>query len=53
MAELLGFARPQENSYGCIAAVDYLLEVYSAVQDALHQPGPLCSRPGLLDRHLR
>lgn len=32
MAELLGFARPQENSYGCIAAVDYLLEVYSAVK---------------------
>ncbi len=32
MAELLGFAQPQENSYGCIAAVDYLLEVYSAVK---------------------
>lgn len=32
MAELLGFAGPQENSYGCIAAVDYLLEVYSAVK---------------------
>ena len=29
IAHLLGFARPQENSYGCIAAVDYLLEVYS------------------------
>jgi len=32
VAELLGFAQPQENSYGCIAAVDYLLEVYSAVK---------------------
>lgn len=32
MAELLGFAKPQENSYGCIAAVDYLLEVYSAIK---------------------
>lgn len=29
MAELLGFSEVQENSYGCIAAVDYLTEVYS------------------------
>lgn len=29
MAELLGFSEIQENSYGCIAAVDYLTEVYS------------------------
>lgn len=32
VAELLGFAGPQENSYGCIAAVDYLTEVYSALK---------------------
>lgn len=32
IATLLGFARPQENSYGCIAAVDYLMEVYSALK---------------------
>ncbi len=29
MAELLGFSEIQENSYGCIASVDYLTEVYS------------------------
>ncbi len=32
VADLLGFAQPQENSYGCIAAVDYILEVYSALK---------------------
>ena len=32
MAELLGFAGVQENSYGCIAANDYLTSVYGAVQ---------------------
>lgn len=32
MAELLGFSRPQLNSYGCIAAADYLLHVYSALK---------------------
>ena len=32
IASLLGFSRPQENSYGCIAAVDYLMEVYSALK---------------------
>jgi len=32
MAELLGFAGVQENSYGCIAADDYLTSVYGAVQ---------------------
>lgn len=31
MAELLGFAAPLENSYGCIAAVDYITSTYSAV----------------------
>jgi len=37
MAELLGFAAPQENSYGCIAAVDYVTCTYSALQlMALH-----------------
>lgn len=32
MAELLGFAAPLENSYGCIAAVDYVTGLYSAIK---------------------
>jgi argininosuccinate lyase len=32
MAELLGFAEAQENSYGCIAAADYATGVYSALK---------------------
>ncbi|MCK9524376.1 MAG: argininosuccinate lyase [Limnochordia bacterium] len=32
VADLLGFREPQENSYGCIAAVDYLTQVYSALK---------------------
>ena len=32
MAELLGFSEVQENSYGCIAAIDYLTEVYSTLK---------------------
>ena len=32
VAELLGFEAVQENSYGCIAAVDYLGQVYSALK---------------------
>ena len=32
MADLLGFAEVQENSYGCIAADDYLTSVYGALQ---------------------
>lgn len=32
IATLLGFSQSQENSYGCIAAVDYLMEVYSALR---------------------
>lgn len=32
VAELLGFAAPQENSYGCIAAVDYVTATYSAIE---------------------
>jgi argininosuccinate lyase len=32
IAELLGFAAPLENSYGCIASVDYLTATYSAVK---------------------
>ncbi|MFE0757292.1 argininosuccinate lyase [Inquilinus sp. NPDC058860] len=31
VAELLGFAAPQRNSYSCIAATDYLTSVYSAI----------------------
>jgi argininosuccinate lyase len=32
MAELLGFAAPLENSYGCIASVDYVTSTYSAIE---------------------
>jgi argininosuccinate lyase len=32
MAELLGFADVQENSYGCIAAADYATGVYAAIK---------------------
>jgi len=32
MAELLGFAEAQENSYGCIAAADYVTGVYAALK---------------------
>jgi argininosuccinate lyase len=32
VARLLGFARPLENSYGCIAAVDYVTATYGALE---------------------
>lgn len=32
VAELLGFARAQCNSYGCIAAADYISATYSALE---------------------
>jgi len=32
MAELLGFEKPLLNSYGCIAAVDYVTGLYSAIK---------------------
>ncbi len=32
MAELLGFAAPLQNSYGCIATVDYVTATYSALK---------------------
>ena len=32
MADLLGFAEAQENSYGCIAAADYATGVYAALK---------------------
>jgi argininosuccinate lyase len=32
MANLLGFAAPALNSYGCIAAVDYITGLYSALR---------------------
>ncbi len=32
VAQLLGFAAPQRNSYSCIAAVDYTTGAYSAVE---------------------
>lgn len=32
VADLLGFAGPQRNSYSCIAAVDYTTATYSAIE---------------------
>jgi argininosuccinate lyase len=32
VAELLGFAGPKRNSYGCIASVDYITGLYSALK---------------------
>lgn len=32
MAELLGFACPLENSYGCISSIDYITGLYSAMK---------------------
>ncbi|MBZ6078554.1 argininosuccinate lyase [Microvirga puerhi] len=32
MASLLGFSRPLQNSYSCIAAVDYITATYSAIE---------------------
>lgn len=32
MADLLGFEGPQVNSYGCIASVDYVTGLYSAIK---------------------
>ncbi len=32
MADLLGFAAPKRNSYGCIASVDYVTGLYSALK---------------------
>jgi len=32
VAELLGFAAPLQNSYGCIAAVDYVTATYGAIE---------------------
>jgi argininosuccinate lyase len=32
VSELLGFAAPLENSYGCIAGVDYVTATYSALK---------------------
>ena len=32
VADLLGFSAPLQNSYGCIAAVDYVTGLYSAIK---------------------
>ncbi len=32
MADLLGFAAPKRNAYGCIAGVDYITGLYSALK---------------------
>lgn len=38
-AELLGFENVQENSYGAIAAVDYLTDVYSSLKILMYNTG--------------
>jgi argininosuccinate lyase len=32
VCELLGFAAPKENAYGCIASIDYMTGLYSALK---------------------
>jgi argininosuccinate lyase len=32
VSDLLGFAEPMQNSYGCIASVDYVTGLYSAIK---------------------
>lgn len=32
VAQLLGFTKPRQNSYGCIASVDYITGLYSALK---------------------
>jgi argininosuccinate lyase len=32
VAHLLGFAKPMQNSYSCIASVDYITSVFSAIE---------------------
>ncbi|WP_404809908.1 argininosuccinate lyase [Microvirga lenta] len=32
MAHLLGFSRPLQNSYGCIASIDYITSTYSSIE---------------------
>jgi argininosuccinate lyase len=32
MARLLGFSQPLQNSYGCIASIDYITSTYSAIE---------------------
>ncbi|MFK7792935.1 MAG: argininosuccinate lyase [Devosiaceae bacterium] len=32
VAQLLGFSAPKQNSYGCIASVDYITGLYSAIK---------------------
>jgi argininosuccinate lyase len=32
VAKLLGFSQPKQNSYGCIASVDYITGLYSALK---------------------
>ena len=41
IAELLGFARIRENSYGCISAVDYVTAPYAAIKLAMLHLGRL------------
>ena len=42
MADLLGFSRPLENSYGCIASIDYVTATYAALSlFALHLGRPI------------
>lgn len=42
MAELLGFTGIKENAYGCIASVDYVMAVYSAIKLLFINLGRVC-----------
>ena len=49
MADLLGFSRPLQNSYSCIAAIDYITSTYSAIELMLPASRPLHPGPAVLD----
>ena len=49
MAHLLGFSRPLQNSYSCIASIDYVTSTYSAIELCLPASRPLHPGPAVLD----
>lgn len=56
MADLLGFACPLENSYGCISSIDYVTGLYSAMKVMFLNMGrfiqDLAQRSGFETGHL-
>ena len=49
VAELLGFAAPQENSYGCIASCDYVTATYAAAEGDVPASRPVRPGPAAVD----